>query len=318
MGKRWAAAGVVAGILAVSVLESRAVWLIHSPHLDQIAEQSRKVATGFAGWGVYQNRILGPFVVEGLSRLPHMTLTRAFELFGDALLLAANALAFFVGRRVVGSPLGGWAFLILGAAAFVALQDAHSLYPWDFVDAVTMLLFAWLIWADAGLGPFVLLFAVELLNREAASFIALWMVLDGALRRPHRVPRIATGATLLVVGAVWTAMLRRLLLRYQPEDAHLRQLFLGQHVHLEENLRALAHPWHPNPSAAWIVMIALGAIAGRAMLHRTRRPAALVMGATIVSLVMFGVVCELRVWISVVPLVIPLLFRRDSAPGLQA
>jgi hypothetical protein len=132
------------------------------------------------------------------------------------------------------------------------------------------------------------------------------------------VPRIATGASLLVVGAAWTAMLRRFLLRYEPEDAHLRQIFFGQHVHLEENLRALAHPMHPTPAAAWIVMIALGAIAGRALLHRTQRPAALVMGVMIASLVVFGVVCELRVWISVVPLAIPLLFRKGSAPGLPA
>ena len=166
-------------VVALSLLEFRAVELVQGSRLPEQVETTAALLAGHPYWKAYQNRLLGPVVVSTTARWTGLPTANVYQGFCFVTLCVANALAGSLLRRPGGPPGSAWGYGIAYAGLFVAFQDSLWLYLWDYVDLATLLLFAWaVVVGEWSLWLFALLFVVELANRESAEFIALWLVLD--------------------------------------------------------------------------------------------------------------------------------------------
>jgi hypothetical protein len=291
-------------VLAITFVEARELRLMHGRFEHAFAEHCRAIAEGHAQWTVYQNRVAGPFLVQFLSGSTGMPFDDAYRLVLQGLWLLSNGCAFVVGRRLNGGSAGAWTLVLANALLFVAIQHDY-IYIWDYIDATTMLLFAYGAFRGAGLRLFIPLFFIELLNREAASFIALWIMLDaandlllraGPVRWPRAGLRLALGAILGAGGVWWTHFIRGRLLRYHPPD--FSELVLGQQKQWPYNLMTLRQPLQ---ALMMIGGLAYGYFRAARTLGERKVIIALLLAAMIGSTFAFSRVDETRVWVAFIP-----------------
>lgn len=321
------------GLVALSLLEYRAVGLIQGANLQAEVDIVTGILTGHPYWKAYQNRILGPVIVAGLSHLTGLPLAVTYRAFCFAAICLANVVCYFLfwdhGRR----SRQAWAYPIAYAWLFVAFQDPEWLYLWDYVDLTTMLLFAWAIVMGRGASTWQLatLFTVELLNRESAMFIALWMVVDSVrfvagTKLTSKVgvdsPRFAVGSCLGIAGVLWTAFIRN---RWYVQETgiiprpEIHQFAGGQFFMLPVTLSL----WREFPTVASVTLLAFfGALVF--LLHRAwgvlrQRHRAwkvgLIIGILTLANLCLAFVFELRVWFSMLPWLLCLAYLGQIAPG---
>jgi hypothetical protein len=300
---------IALAVLAITFVEARELRLMHGRFDRAYADHCRAITEGHAQWTVYQNRIAGPYMVLFLARATGMPFEYAYRLVLQGLLLLSNGCALVIGRRFTGGLRGAWAIVLANASLFLAVQHDY-IYIWDYVDATTMLFFAYGVLRGRGLRFFVPLFFVELLNREAASFVALWIVLDAANdlfhpgRRSRGVPRLALGVVLGAGGAWWTHFIRDRLLRYKPPD--VSDLVLGQQNQWSYNLMTLHQPLEADTVIALLMLAGLGYGYFRAAPRLGDRKFAigLLLGAMVASTFAFARIDETRVWIAFIPFLV--------------
>lgn len=132
---------------------------------------ARNVFAGHGFWSLYDSRLLGPFLLR---------------LFG-------NDLGGFLLLTFVAALVGGWlAWQIGGGIQGLAIYHLaygavlhRMFYVWDILEPVIFAAFVWMVVSNFGWRWLVALFAVAIWNRQSAEFVALWMALEGALKR-HR------------------------------------------------------------------------------------------------------------------------------------
>ena len=108
---------LVLSVLVLSLLEFRALDLIGGRNLPAEVEAAAGIVAGHPYWKAYQNRLLGPLAVEGITRLTGWPAAGVYLGVGGALWCAANAGAAFLLRR---APAGGWGYAAAYAGLFVA------------------------------------------------------------------------------------------------------------------------------------------------------------------------------------------------------
>lgn len=230
---RWAPALVA----LVALLQYRVTILIHGPHLGQLVEASRGVTLGHPHWRVYQGRVLGPFALDVVHRATGIDLEVVFVLFLAAAALAFNAFVYLLARRFTGDAKVG--LITMGAASlgFVLLLDRAWLFPWDLLDLLVFTAFGYAVASRRGDAYFLALFVPGILNREAAVFMGVWMVLDGLLRRSAAgagaaeqggAKRVILGGGMVAVGLAVVEGLRRwLFVSAAAVEAGMAQVPLG-------------------------------------------------------------------------------------------
>ena len=311
-------------IAALSLLEFRAVDLIQGRNLFAQVDAAAAVRSGHPEWKAYQNRLLGPVAVGWMARLMGLLPVSVYQGFCFGLLCVANTVSGFLFRRPHGPPGTAWGYGIAYAGLFVAFQDPQSLYLWDYVDLVTMLLFAWAVvmggWTS---WQFALLFLVELTNRESAQFIALWLVLEsllpeaGVSGHPGRwvnLPRLALGMILGVVGAGWTHFIRNALClgetgvipRKEITEFADGQFFMGR-----VTLDLLHAPWNLLAMPLGVLLAALGFLFWQTRFSLGARAwkVAALLAALVVANLCLSFIYELRVWFALLPFVVCLAYR---------
>ena len=314
-------------VAVLSVLEFRALDVIQGRNLPAEVAVAAGVESGHPYWKAYQNRLLGPEMVGWTSRLTGLPAAAVYQGFCFGLLCAANAVGGCLFRHSRGLPGPAWGYVVASAGLFVAFQDPEWLYLWDYVDLITMLLFAWaVVMGGWRAWQFGLLFLVELANREAAQFIALWLVLDalrpdaGSGGHPARwvdLPRLGLGVVLGVVGTGWTHFVRNALCagetgvvpRKEIVEFADGQFFMGQ-----VTLDLLRDPWNLVAGALGTLLVALGFLLWQA--RRSLGPCAWKVAVLLTALVAanlcFSFIYELRVWFNLLPFAVCLAYRRQT------
>jgi hypothetical protein len=292
------------------------------------------IVTGLPPWRVFQSRVLGPVILEALSRLfPTRRAAYAFFAFAAVALCGYLLLAL--------SPFGRnshWrhrpaetahddprpallAFFCL--QALVALLSGRPwLYAWDYLDLIFFVLFNVLALTNKPWPYLFALFIVSTFNRESAWFIAIWMMAQplveqiAARRRgePARFdyPRFGAGAIALPLGVAMTEALRRWLLVREigPEIYTLDPtIYRGPYFHFQlwSNLRsAEAMLTTLSQSTESIALLVLGATVVMAVVLALRDPQRwLALGVVHIlmvgSLLLFGVLLESRIYLELVP-----------------
>jgi hypothetical protein len=242
--------------------------------------------------------------------------------FTSLAILLAYGVSFTLLRRRGCSSGGALLFVGISAAAFLAIQSRDQFGDWDAIDLTTMFLFAYGVFAWQPNVYFVVLFGFEVLNREAAQFIPLWLLLTALTSHPRpedgiRRRRLATAACLLAVGMLWTQLARKLLVTRPAADIHLVVLG-GQYFVLVQNIRQFGYMFH---SHGTIVSVGMTAAFALLLAHRRKHlvapvPTTIVLVAMVISIYAFALIKESRVWTGLIPfmvfLLLPLPGRQDN------
>ena len=308
-------------LLAFSFLEHRLLGLLHQATAQAHLDVVNGILDGHPYWKAYQNRLLGPWIITGLVHGTGLSPLTAMQVFGFASLCLANAVALrlFASRDTGGScgPVWAWGFAAIYAGAFLAFQDADWLYPWDYLGLTTMLLFArmvvtggWPVWQMSALC------LVELLNRESAQFIALWMVIDSvrfdrsaAGWRVVRIDwrRLLAGGLLCVVCVWWTGFIRARLCLGETgvlPRANIHEFASGQFYMLPVTRDLILHEAaNPNAAALLIFLGALATVLWRAWTPLGQRAwkVGLLIGLLVAANACLAFIYELRVWFTLLP-----------------
>ncbi len=311
-------------VMILSLLEFRTVHLIQGRNLPAEVEAAAGILSGHPYWKAYQNRLLGPAVVGWTARLTGLPPAGVYQGFCFGLLCTTNAVGGWLFRRPGGLAEPAWGYAIAYAGLFVAFQDPEWLYLWDYVDLVTMLLFAWaVIMGGWRWWQFTLLFLVELANRESAQFMALWLVLEALLPETKSggragkwvdLPRLGLGVGLGVVGTGWTHWVRNALCAGEtgvvprPEITEFAdgQFFMGR-----VTLDLLRDPWNLAATMLGVLLVALGFLlwqARRPLGRRAWKVAAL-LAALVAANLFLSFIYELRVWFALLPFAVCLAYR---------
>jgi hypothetical protein len=311
---RWTAQAWGAAIsLALAIMQFRLILLVLGSHYGASIAAAKGVVAGMPHWLVYQNRVLGPWIVEFLSRLTG-NFEQAYVLFVIAAAAAAGWLVLETVRQRYGSA-PGWGALFLFHVLFAALLNPPWLYAWDHCGLIIFILFVRFAMDGKDYRWFVGLFAVAAFNRESALYIALWMILDPLVkaaldRMAPRWPMLISGILCMEAGIILIRYLREFLLVREigPEMFNMPDL-ANKPVHMKwtENL-AFLHSTLTRFSLTFeilipIFLIAVAMLAVGLALRDPRRYLALsaVHLALVASIMLVGVLQETRVMLELVP-----------------
>ncbi len=295
-------------------------------HWDELPEAAYGVIIGRPHWRAYSNRLLGPYAVYLISLLG-VEFDQALEIFNFALIWLQNLVLFNLVSRREKSRGIGFRYVVFFSLLLIFLQD-YFIYTWDYIDAVVFTLFAWGIFQSRPARFFVLLFLVELLNRETAVLISFYLMLDAFdfNRSEHSLlPRItfdagkkgqvALGAGLTLAGVIYTKLVRDLLFiesSLERVGIDLEHRLLGNHNHFLDNMRDL---FIDNFKSLEVVntLFFLGLILYLLLLipkfSSRHYKAASIAALLLISILIFGRVNEVRVLIGLIPFV--LFFHLD-------
>jgi len=320
ISRRW-----IVWLLCLAVLsfyEARVMGIFLSETV--LSDSSLGVIRGEPGMEVFQNRIAGPFLVLGASKLTGLSFVVCHTLFDVGMIFLSNLIPFVLFRRVIADNLAVYALVLLNAAGFVAVHMNDRIWDFDVIDFNTMFLFAYAVFFDFPLWGLILLFLVELMNREVAGFIALWMVIDGSLSLLQKIDRSAlikmgAGGVMIVAGSIWTKFIREYLMKTVPQDTHPNRMFHGENFQIEKNLHELMRPSYMIYTLSGLLIILFVRYASYKpipLLHAVK--VGLLLAAFFVFLFIFAVMSETRVWIELVPfMVIMYMIPLGLARGYQ-
>jgi len=238
-------------VAAVTLIEANVLLRLHGHHLKALTDAARGVLEGTPHWRVYQNRLLGPWLLEMTHTVTGLNYRESFMALAAALTALANGICFFTCLDLTRDRALSVRYVFYFALLFVALQDKYWLYLWDFADMIFFLLLVYGIFRNFGAVFFICLFTAALLNREDALFICLWLVIDSFTvtaeggRRRFRVngAKLALGICLAAAGTAYTKFIRDRLfivsmLPRVGMDA--KNAVFGQHFKLIYNLKYIA------------------------------------------------------------------------------
>ena len=123
--------GAGGAILVLSVL-SCAVFIIARANWNELSEAASGVLDGRPHWRAYQNRLLGPWLVLGLSKVG-ISYRTALIVFSALTFVIHNFLLAHLLRRLGQSPLATTLWVLFFCTAFLLLQH-RWFYTWDSID----------------------------------------------------------------------------------------------------------------------------------------------------------------------------------------
>jgi len=324
----WAIFALVA---LASLLEYRSTLRFH---LDPAIQTSMVatawgVVTGEPHWAGYQSRLLGPWLVRGLSATGCFGegmngFGRAFLALLLILTVAKNLTLTGVALRLHRSARVALSRTLVAITAFTILQVPEWLYLWDYLDVIVFTLFLYGTLTRKGILYFCLLFAAAILNRQSGLFIAAWLLLDGVFCRSPSTGRLdwltsktnsVVGAGLLVAGLLLIHCEQKWLLVREIAQADNPAFAAEGTFHLGRNLSTIGrHVLSPNWTLGFLPgLLSLGTLAGLILFLRKADDLmtkhSLLLIAMLCSVFLFGLVNETRVFAMFVPFVALLPYR---------
>ena len=186
-------------------------------------QRSLGVATGHPEWKVFQSRVLGPYIIKALSFGLLKNYSTAYVWFQIATVAIAAFLCWRLGRKYGGDDQGALQALMLFVICFIWLLSPPLPCSWDIIDIIVFIVFIDFVLSGSSLPWFLGLFAISILNRDSADFIALWLILDALVRffyprrynlskTPFDWHRLFAGVICIGVGLIIVELLKRNLL----------------------------------------------------------------------------------------------------------
>jgi hypothetical protein len=318
-----------------ALVQFRLIVFVFGANYGRAVNAAKGVVDGRPHWRVFQNRVLGPYLVEGLSQaLPSYLV--AHVVYSIATLAVMSYLAWRLGHRLGGSIGSALLALFVFEAGFAFLLSPPWLYAWDYTSIILFLLFVTFVAEGKSWVWFTGLTVVAMFNRESAEFPALWMILE-ALVRLYRTRHqsqgerrdwlmLIAGILCLIAGYALVEYLRRTLLieevgpklfpdaNQQPGQIQMLQLF----TNLELASGMLTQFRY---DMGFLILVFL-AVSTALTIAITRVEGGRYLALGLTFLVMegasftFGYLTETRIFVEMIPLLVlaALLLSRPAIP----
>ncbi len=293
-------------LLLLTAVELFAIASIHRENHADIVFDSFRVFHGWAEWRIYQSRILLPFTIGVISRLTGIDFGVIRELLLATLIIGSNFTIFALLIKRFGDFKLAAKITFLHVLFFVYFQTKIFYYDWDVLDQLVFFVLGYAILDRKPIGWFIGLFALELLNREAAAFVGLAVLIEAAfnleLRFEKRILRAGLGIVMVAASMVVTRELRIRLHKDIARENLLEPMLGGQMWKLPLNLAELTPPWNSIKFVyPWLIMGLFGTLSLRAWQsgYPPARRLILLGGAITLSLFLFAVLSEVRVWVPI-------------------
>ena len=318
---------ILGAILAFfsSIALCRLVAFVFEPaNYAWAAEASLGVTKGHPVWKMWQSRVLGPYFIEALT-FGSLDYVKAHILFQIITVCIASFLCWRLGKKYGGSDQSALLALTIFVMCFALLLQPPYLYSWDFIDIIVFVLFIDFILSGKSLPWFIGLFAIAILNRESAVFIALWLILDPLVRcfyqRQYNNPLdwrgMLAGAICIATGFVIVELLNRKLLVEAKMSADSYPVVLSQNVdRLKQSLTHFDRYFPITVPVFLATVIVLGACAVR---RDPQRYLALylVQVSYMASLFVLGQLMETRVYLALIPFVVIAVVLLSRSSGIE-
>lgn len=320
-GQRWRGLCVFGLALLLALIQVHHILLFYAASLNANIDAAIGVTTGHPHWRVYQNRVLGPYLLKGLAGLFSGDYAGAYTALMIAFLALAGYQAWRIGRKVGGDQVGWFALVVLHLA-FTFLFAKTWLYLWDLIGLSVFLAFVDLIIHEKPWYWFGALFVVAILNRDSGQLIALWMILEPVCRWLTRRPLSRqVSATMMTAGVLCIAA-GQWMIDYLRTSLLVEEVGFGiaggtpsgygpdYFWNLPNNMALLQHILQADSLVNFVTiflplaMVMVSVFFVATIIYKERRYLALALtfAASLVSLLLFASLTETRVFIELIPL----------------
>lgn len=325
-------------VLFLSVAQLKSIVTHFGDKLGPQIQAAQGVVEGLPHWRLYQSRVLGPYMVHAAKNLTGWSFQQAY-----ALMMLVWLIIFFTVLIAVSISIWQSSLIAIGIAASAAfinstLMQGIWLYPWDYIDLTLFTLLIWAVLTRKPLKVIALIVAVEIFNREAATIVAGWLVLDALLEVTLRKKgasseqigaakrQLMLGAGLAVVSMITVEALRATLLVREigPEIfGDVKSTGPLFEVQLMGNLSNYVEAFSHLTSMMVIYNILIAAIAVLCIVGM-RSADREVSRLSLLFLILwcftftFGLIYETRVWLAFVPYLVLVVPRLMTAPAPTA
>ena len=300
-------------LLFISLCVYKVIAQIYSPYWQDLADVANGVVTGHPQWIAYQNRLMGPYLVQFISGFGISNIS-AVKVFTLLTITIQNLVLFALLVKAGISYSKALGYIVFYSFVFICIQD-YGFYTWDSIDAILFTLFAWGIFQGQSTTYFIFLFLAAIFNRESALFISLYLVIDSLhidwpKTKIHLISKskLVIGSLLTMGGIIYTKLIRDYLFISQPDgfkdSVHAQ---IGNHFHFSKNILDL---FFNNLTTLNILnsIFILGSVAYLVYFvkqYNDRQLKALaVFLVLVVNILIFGLINETRMYIILVPFLI--------------
>ena len=284
---------------------------IHLPNINELTSASFGVTEGKPHWLAYQNRLLGPYTILGISRITGISFQAAWTFFHWLTLQTFSIIFFWILRREGLLLKNALTHLVLVLSAFLILQH-YWFYPWDSIDLVLFTCFAYGIIKSFSKRFFILIFIIGILNRESALFLPIYLMLDSFnfskerfsfhLTKPKS---LIIGIGILFSGIAYTKIIRHLLFVSKVNGLpDVKNELLGNHINLFWNIKQLFFYNFTNNNfyVSLFIILSFGYFLINLRKMDDRILKLLIMSLFIIlNIIMFGLVNETRMHFILLP-----------------
>jgi len=305
-------------VFFISMVMLKLLFWLHVYNTNALCSAAKGVVLGQPHWLAYQNRLLGPYTVEFISQLLPLNYCAALNLFNLITLIIEYFVLYLSLLKYSKYNYSlSITYVIYFSFMLLGIQHYWS-YTWDAIDVIIFTLFAYFIFSKKSIGYFIILFLIEILNRESALFIALFIIIDAfsvntSLRTIKTIAvdkvKVIVGLLLLISGMIYTKFIRELLFvksSLKGVGADLEHQITGNHFKLPINIEQfLLNFTNMNfINSVFIIFMLLYLYLNFKKFDVVQIKALILFIGLLVSIIMFGVINETRMFTILLPFLI--------------
>ena len=295
----------------ISICTFKMLMIRHWPHIDLLTSAAFGVTEGKPHWLAYQNRLLGPYSILGLSNLIGVSFKAAWTIYHAITIQIFCILCYWIFKREGLRITYAINYLIVFLFAFLSLQF-NWFFPWDTIDLILFTCFAYGIAKSFPINYFLAIFVIGIFNRESALFIAVYLMLDafsfvkGNFSIKFTKPKsLFTGISILPVGIFYTKYVRELLFISKPDGLpDIKNELIGNHIYFLRNLKDLFFFNFTNMNflISIFILVSFGYFLRNFFRMNDRQLKMLLISLIIfMNIVIFGILNETRLYFIILP-----------------
>lgn len=326
--EKFTAISSLVSVFFISLLTAKIFVKFHASKFNTLVEAARGVLSHKPHWLAYQNRLLAPYVVHGIS-LFGISFEEALMVFNVLAIISQTIILYTLLLNCTNNDFSlSILYVIFFSFMFIGIQ--HSwFYTWDSLEIIFFTLFSWGIWKKKPALYFVALFFVALSNKESAIFIAVFLIVD-AFQFQNRegsflpaikfssVAKLVTGLFLTFFGVVYTKLVRDYLfiVSSKPDlgdDSSNR--VLGNHYTLPENLQSFVPERLFSPdiiNSLFLIGLVIYLLWLFGRFEDQDYKVFIIIMLIIISIFLFGLIHESRIYAPLLPFILFLHLRQHQ------
>lgn len=208
--------------------------LFHHKSLNELVNASDGVMLGTPHWRVFQNRLLGPFIVTCFPGSPSQ------RYYGFVFISFLLTFMSYVSLLKIYAPTCSvWLWAIYAVLLF-RFTLHHWSYPWDFTETLALLALVHMSLRQSPPWHFAALFLLWIVSRESALFLSMY-IFFGWLFGMFSISVISFFCAISAIGIGYVVLTRLLLFKHSMLAGVGLDTGNGvhNHVHFLENLQRI-------------------------------------------------------------------------------